>query len=76
MLGQMQIQCSGCGHECSISRILLRLALYQRIAPEIRRKLGLLGALTNFRLAETFMATFGATIDKMTIWRPVQKTGE
>ena len=75
-LGQMQIQCSVCGHKFSITRILLGLDPYQRIAPEIRRKLGLLGALTTFRVAETFMATFGAVIDKMTIWRSVQKTGE
>ncbi len=75
-LGQMQIQCSGCGHKFSITRMLLGLDPYQRIAPEVRRKQGLLGALTTFRVAEKFMATFGATIDKMTIWRAVQKTGE
>lgn len=75
-LGQMQIQCSCCGHKLSITRMLLGLDPYQRIAPEIRRKLGLLGALTTFRVAEKFMATFGAAIDKMTIWRAVQKTGE
>ena len=75
-LGQMQIQCSGCGHKFSITRMLLGLDPYQRIAPEIRRKLGLLGALTTFRVAEKFMATFGAAIDKMTIWKAVQKTGE
>ena len=75
-LGQMQIQCSCCGHKLSITRMLLGLDPYQRIAPEIRRKLGLLGALTTFRVAEKFMATFGAAIDKMTIWKAVQKTGE
>ena len=75
-LGQMQIQCSCCGHKLSITRMLLGLDPYQRIAPEIRRKLGLLGALTTFRVAEKFMATFGAAIDKMTIWKSVQKTGE
>ena len=75
-LGQMQIQCSCCGHKLSITRMLLGLDPYQRIAPETRRKLGLLGALTTFRVAEKFMATFGATIDKMTIWKAVQKTGE
>jgi len=75
-LGQMQIQCSSCGHKLSITRMLLGLDPYQRIAPEIRRKLGLLGALTTFRVAEKFMATFGAAIDKMTIWKAVQKTGK
>ena len=72
----MQVQCSSCGTKTSIGRALLGLEPYQRIAPEVRRKLGLLGALTTFRVAETFMKTFGAAIDKMTIWRAVQKTGE
>ena len=75
-LRQMPIQCSECGHKLSIARMLLGLDPYQRIVPEIRRKLGLLGALTSYRVAEKFMATFGAAIDKMTLWRAVQKTGE
>ncbi len=75
-LRQMQVQCSSCGTKLSIGRTLLELDPYQRVAPEVRRKLGLLGALTTVRVAETFMATFGAAIDKMTIWRTVQKTGE
>jgi hypothetical protein len=45
----------------------LGLDPYQRFVPEIRRKLGLLCVLTTFRVAEIFMATFGAAIDKMTI---------
>lgn len=49
---------------------------YQRIAPEIRRKLGLLEVLTTFRVAEKFMEPFGTAIDKMTTWRLVQKTGD
>ena len=64
------------GTKTWIGRALLGLEPYQRIAPEVRRKLGLLGALTTFRVAETFRKTFGAAIDKMTIWRAVQKTGE
>ena len=75
-LRQLQVQCSCCDHKFSITRMLLGLDPYQRIAPEIRRKLGLLGSLTTFRVAELFMKTFGAVIDKMTIWRAVQKTGE
>ena len=75
-LRQMQVQCSDCGHKLSIARMLLGLDPYQRIDPEIRRKLGLLGSLTSYRVAEKFMAMFGAAIDKMTLWRAVQKTGE
>ncbi len=72
----MQIQCSGCGHKLSITRMRLGLDPDQRIAPGIRRKLGLLGALTTFRVAETFTVTVGLAINKMTIWRSVQRTGE
>ena len=75
-LRQLQVQCSCCGHKFHIARMLLGLEAFQRIAPEIRRKLGLLGALTTYRVAAKFLATFGAAIDKMTIWQSVQKTGE
>lgn len=46
----------------------------KRIAPEIYRKLGLLGALTSFRVAEKIGSMFGWAVDKMTIWSAVQKT--
>jgi hypothetical protein len=46
----------------------------KRIAPVIYRKLGLLGALTSFRVAEKIGGMFGWALDKMTIWNAVQKT--
>ncbi len=57
-----------------ITRKLLGMAPKKRIAPEIYRKLGLLGSLTTFRVAEKIGCMFGWAVDKMTIWKAVQKT--
>lgn len=74
-LQQLQVQCKECGSKMYITRKLLGMAPMKRIAPEIYRKLGLLGALTSFRVAEKIGEMFGWTVDKMTIWRAVQQTG-
>ena len=46
----------------------------RRIAAKIYRKLGLLSALTTYRVAEKIGGMFGWAVDKMTIWSAVQKT--
>lgn len=38
------------------------------------RKLGLIGSLTTYRVAAKIVSTFGWTLDKMTLWKAVQKT--
>lgn len=48
----------------------------QRIARDIRRKLGLIGALTSFRVSEKIASLFGCALDKMTVWRAVQQTAQ
>ena len=73
-LRQLQIQCKQCGAKMYITRKLLGMERMKRIAPEIYRKLGLLGSLTTFRVAEKIGCMFGWVVDKMTIWRAVQKT--
>ncbi len=75
-LRQMQVQCKACGHKFYITRKLLGLEPMKRIPDETRRKLGLLGSLTTFRVAEKVISMFGWTVDKMTVWRSVQKTGK
>jgi hypothetical protein len=75
-LQQLQVQCKKCGHKFYITRKLLDLAPKKRIPDETCRKLGLLGSLTSFRVAEKVTTMFGWTIDKMTIWRSVQKTAK
>jgi hypothetical protein len=57
-----------------ILRKLLGMEPKKRIAPEIYRKLGLLGSLTTFRVAEKIGCMFGWAVDKMTIWKAVQQT--
>jgi len=73
-LQQLQVQCKRCGSKMYITRKLLGMAPMKRIAPEIYRKLGLLGSLTTFRVAEKIGGMFGWAVDKMTIWSAVQKT--
>ncbi len=74
ILRQLQIQCKCCGSKIYITRKLLGMEPMQRISPHIYRKLGLLGALTSFRVAEKIVGMYGWAVDKMTIWRAVQKT--
>jgi hypothetical protein len=73
-LQQLQVQCKRCGSKMYITRKLLGMEPMKRIAPEIYRKLGLLGSLATFRVAEKIGGMFGWAVDKMTIWRAVQKT--
>lgn len=73
-LHQLQVQCKRCGSKMYITRKLLGMEPMKRIAPEIYRKLGLLGSLTTFRVAEKIGGMFGWAVDKMTIWSAVQKT--
>lgn len=73
-LEQLQVQCKRCGHKMYITRKLLGMERMKRIPPETYRKLGLVGSLTTYRVAKKIVSMFGWTVDKMTIWKSVQKT--
>lgn len=73
---QLQVQCKECGGKQYLTRKLLGMERMKRITEETRRKLGLLGALTSYRVAEKFGKMFGWTVDKMTIWKSVQHIGK
>lgn len=73
ILKQLQVQCKQCGHKMYLIRKLLGERPRKRIPFETVRKLGLLGALTSFRVANKITHMFGWQLDKMTIWRSVQK---
>lgn len=76
VIHQLQVECKECGHKFYITRKLLGLESRVRISHSTRLKLGLIGALTTFRVAEKMTKIFGWSVDKMTIWRSVKKTGE
>ena len=76
VLQQLKVQCKRCAHKFYITRSLLGLERGMRIPKEVFRKLGLIGSLTTYRVAAKIVKTFGWTIDKMTIWKAVQKTAE
>ena len=73
-LQQLQVLCKRCGSKLYITRKLLGMEPNKRIAAEVYRKLGLLGSLTTYRVAEKIGCMFGWAVDKMTIWSAVQKT--
>ncbi len=73
LLNQLQIQCKNCGHKMNITRKLLEIAPRKKIPAQTIRKLGLIGALSSFRVAKKIVGMFGWELDKMTIWRSVQK---
>jgi hypothetical protein len=73
---QLQIQCKKCGHKMYITRELLGIEKRKLIPKETIRKLGLIGSLTTFRVAEKIVGMFGVVLDKMSIWRSVQGLSE
>jgi hypothetical protein len=73
---QMQIKCKKCGHKMYITRKLLEVEPRKRVPLATIRKLGLIGALTTFRVAKKIVGIFGVVLDQMTVWRCVQKVGE
>ncbi len=75
-LFQLQIECKTCKHRMYITRKLLNIAPRKRIPLETVRRLGLIGSLTTYRVAHKIVGMFGIVLDKMTIWRAVQKLGE
>jgi len=75
-LHQLQVQCKKCGHKMYLLRNLLGIEPMQRIPSETYRKLGLVVALTSYRVAEKIVTLFGWAVDKMTVWKSVQKTAE
>lgn len=72
---QLQIGCKICGARLYITRFLLGMDPRARICEDTSRKLGLIGALTTFRVSAKIASIFGWTLDKMTIWKCVQKEG-
>lgn len=75
-LFQLQIQCKDCNHKMYLIRKLLGIAPRKKIPLETIRRLGMIGALTSFRVAEKIVGMFGVVLDKMAIWRSVQKLSE
>ncbi len=73
ILNQLQVKCKECGHKMYLTRKLLEIAPRKKIPLQTIRKLGLIGALTTFRVAKKIVGMFGWELDKMTIWRSVQK---
>ena len=76
ILPQMQVQCKTCGKKMFVTRELLGIEKYQSMSSITQKMLALVGALTTFRVSEKITGMFGATFNRMKIWRCVQKTGK
>lgn len=74
-LPQFQLQCA-CGHRVVITRQLLQVEQRCRIPSITVRMLGFIGSLTSFRVAEKITHLYGVTLNKMTVWRCVQRLGK
>lgn len=72
---QLQLQCA-CGSRMVITRQLLHIEQRCRIPSITIRMLGFIGSLTSFRVAEKITRLFGVQLNKMTVWRCVQRLGE
>ena len=72
-LNQLQIKCKHCNHKMYITRKILQIRARVKIPFETIKKLGLIGALTTFRVAKKIVGMFGWKLDKMNIWKSVQK---
>jgi predicted nucleic-acid-binding Zn-ribbon protein len=75
-LRQLQVRCRRCGHKMYLLRKLLGVEPKVKVPRETVRKLGLLGALASYRVAQKIVGMFGWALDRMTIWRSVQRVGK
>jgi len=75
-LAQLQVKCKRCGHKMYITRKLLGVEPKVKVPRETVGKLALLGALASFRVAQKIVGMFGWVLDRMTIWRSVQRVGK
>ena len=75
-LPQLQVQCKRCGHKMYLIRRLLEVEPRAKVPEQTVRKLGVMGALASFRVAQKLVGMFGWTLDRMTIWRSVQRVGK
>ena len=76
VLDQLQVKCKDCSHKIYITRQLLGIEQRVRLPRHTIKHLGLIGALTTYRVASKIVGMFGVSLDKMSIWRSVQKLGE
>lgn len=73
-LRQLQVQCA-CSHKFYLTRLILGLDKWARTSPRITRGFSLIGALATFRVAEKIAALCGVVLNRMQVWRSVQKVG-
>lgn len=76
ILGQMQVKCKECGKKRFITRELLGIAARRRASEGTEQILALVGSLTSFRVSEKILGLVGVKVDKMAVWRCVQRVGE
>jgi hypothetical protein len=74
-ISQLQLQCPN-GHKFFITRQILGIEKRKHMSSKTEKKLGLLGALTSFRVSAKITSLFGITLDKMRMWRAVQKVAK
>jgi len=74
-LYQLQLQCGSCGHKYYITRTILGLERRQRTSNRVMRAFALIGALSTYRVSEKIASFCGVALNRMQVWRCVQKVG-
>jgi hypothetical protein len=59
-----------------ITRKLLEICKYQKMSGTTERILAKIGSLATFRVSEKILGMFNIRLDKITVWRCVQRVGE
>ncbi|MEA2041352.1 MAG: hypothetical protein U9N85_02205, partial [Bacteroidota bacterium] len=75
-LPQMQVKCKVCGKKMFITRKLLEIAPRHKMSEMTEKAFAIMGSLTTFRVSEKIVGLFGVKLNKMAIWRCVQREGE
>jgi len=76
ILGQMQVQCKDCLKKMFITRKLLEIEARHKMSALTEKVFALIGSLATFRVSEKIVGMFGINLNKMSIWRCVQKEGK
>ncbi len=76
ILPQMQVQCQCCRAKKYITRELLEIAPRHKMSEITKKAFALIGSLASFRVSEKIVGMFGIQLNRMAIWRCVQKVGK
>lgn len=73
---ELQLYCGCCKARKVVSREVLEVEARAKIPTQTVRSLALIGSLATYGVSQIIAKTFGVVLQKMTVWRCVQKVGK